>query len=55
MESGGRGQRSVVGVKHLLWGGWGHRKVKDMGEPQDAGELGVPEEKKGQGQNLKRS
>ena len=31
--------------------GWGrgHRKVKDIGEPQDAGELGVPEAGGGSG------
>ena len=41
-----------MGVKHLLWGGvgsQGHRKGKDTGEPQDAGELGVPEAEGGSG------
>lgn len=55
-ESGGHGQRSVMGVKHPLWGGGGVTgKSRISGSHKMQGSLEYQKQEEGRGQNLRMS
>lgn len=55
-KSGGHGQRSVMGVKHPLWGGGGVTgKSRISGSHKMQGSLEYQKQEEGQGQNLRMS